>query len=101
MSTKKKRKQQQKWTSEHGQERPQGPGAVPRATQPTKRPTPTKVRPTKVRPTPTLSQVEMVNTLNAALGTSYAVPSTETDARFLIDGMVDEERRIKRSKQAQ
>lgn len=53
---------------------------------------------TRVRPAPTLTQVEMIAELNRALGTSWPVPETERDARFLIDGLVDEERRQKRSR---
>lgn len=46
---------------------------------------------------PSVSQVEMIKSMNKELGTSYAIPKTETDARFLIDGMIDEERKRKRA----
>jgi len=39
----------------------------------------------------------MIKSMNKELGTSYAIPKTETDARFLIDGMIDEERKRKRA----
>lgn len=52
----------------------------------------------KQPPAPTLSQVEMIGVLNAALGTSHVVPDSEIDARFLIDGLIAEERKRKRSK---
>jgi len=42
----------------------------------------------------------MIGILNESMGTSYPVPESELDARFLIDGMVDEERRHKRARQA-
>lgn len=47
---------------------------------------------------PTISQVETIGKLNEAIGSSYPVPASEADARFLIDGMVDEERRLRRSR---
>lgn len=46
---------------------------------------------------PTLSQIEMINLMNQKLGTNYAIPETEANAAFLIDGMIDEERRRKRN----
>jgi hypothetical protein len=49
------------------------------------------------RAKPTLTQIEMIDTMNRALGTSYAIPATERDARFLIDGMIEDERKRKRT----
>jgi hypothetical protein len=55
-------------------------------------------RRTTVTPRPTITQVEMVDVLNRAMATSYSVPATGRDAAFLIDGMIAEERKFKRSR---
>jgi len=48
------------------------------------------------QPPPTLTQIETIERLNVACGTSWPVPKTEREARFLIDGLVSEERKLKR-----
>jgi len=45
---------------------------------------------------PTISQREMIRTMAGVLGREIEVPSSELEARFLIDGLVGEERRLKR-----
>ena len=44
---------------------------------------------------PTISQIQLIGELNEAMSTFYAVPKSELGARFLIDGMVVEERRMR------
>ena len=95
MSTKRKRKDKQRYLSAHQgaevTEVVEVNGPKPNAADSPK----TRVKP--VKPAPTITQRKTINVLNASIGTSYAAPTTEQDARFLIDGMVVEERRRKRS----
>ncbi len=46
---------------------------------------------------PTITQVEMIELLSRELGIEPKIPATELEARFWIDGLVDEERRRKRA----
>jgi hypothetical protein len=93
MSAKRKRKDQQRWASAH-----------PITAQAADRVEPQPISSSPPKPYAygqlSITQVEMIDHMNAVLGTSYPMPKTWADARFLIDGMVDEERRRKRAAQA-
>jgi hypothetical protein len=51
-----------------------------------------------LNPPPTITQTRTLASLNRSLGTTWALPATEKDTRFLIDGLISEERRRKRAR---
>jgi hypothetical protein len=46
-----------------------------------------------LQPPPTAEQRRRLYALNRHLGTTWPLPATEKEARWLIDGLVSEERR--------
>lgn len=50
------------------------------------------------RSSPTITQRETIASLNRSLGENHAVPATEREAAFLIEGLVSLERKRKRGR---